>query len=104
MDLKIDLDKIIEFLGSYGGIAVVVSISVELLKKAIKKAVDGREFLWAVGLTFLSGIGAKLGGLYPDQSFKAWALHLVTLVFTSIVAGTVHNKFINPLFNKPEPK
>ncbi|MGH9389547.1 MAG: hypothetical protein ACRD1Z_08020, partial [Vicinamibacteria bacterium] len=95
-------DFVLKFLASYAGIVAGVAFLVSGLKWSFKKIVEGREPLWAIGLTFVVGIVAKavMPGVYGENSFSSWMLHLVVLLFVAIGAQTFHDKMLNPLMGK----
>ena len=95
-------DFVLKFLASYAGIVAGVAFLVSGLKWSFKKIVEGREPLWAIGLTFIIVIVAKfvMPGIYGANSLSSWGLHLVILLFVAIGAQHFHDKIMNPLMGK----
>lgn len=88
---------VLMFLASYLGIAVGTALLFEGVKMLATKAVTGRENLMVVVLTLVLGGLAKwlMPSLYGETDRKAWALHMVSLVFVAIIGMMFHDKLMD---------
>lgn len=95
-------ELVVQFLASYLGIVGGVAFLVSGFKWTMRKAVEGREPLWAIGLTFALGTAAKLvmPGVYGENGLQGWALHEIILLFAAVGAQQFHDKIMNPLMGK----
>src|SRR5574342_640891 len=84
---------VLMFRASYLGIAVGTALLFEGVKMLATKAVTGRENLMVVVLTLVLGGLAKwlMPSLYGETDRKAWALHMVSLVFVAIIGMMFHD-------------
>lgn len=91
------LELVLQFLASYLGIAGGVSLLVELVKWIAKEWAKPKAPALTILLTFLLGSAAKclMPEVYGAHTFKAWTLHIVVLVFVSVIAAAFHDKFYN---------
>jgi hypothetical protein len=88
---------VLMFLASYLGIALGTAFLFEGVKMLATKAVTGRENLLVLVLTLALGALAKwlMPALYGETDRKAWALHMVSLVFVSIIGMMFHDKLMD---------
>src|SRR5574342_511245 len=77
--------------------AVGTALLFEGVKMLATKAVTGRENLMVVVLTLVLGGLAKwlMPSLYGETDRKAWALHMVSLVFVAIIGMMFHDKLMD---------
>jgi len=91
-------------LATYAGITGVTLVIISGLKGLFKGWVKGKEPLLAVIITYILGIAAKIGGLYPTpeghSEVVGWLIHAVLLLGAAVGAGVAHDKLINPLIGK----
>lgn len=96
------LELVLQFLASYFGIAIGVSMLVELTKWIAKEWTKPKAPVLTILLTFLLGSAAKclMPDVYGGHTFKAWTMHAVVLIFTSVIAAAFHDKFFNIIRGK----
>lgn len=95
-------DAVLKALASYTGIAALVVALVGGLKLMFKEKINGKEPLFALGLTFLVGIAAKLAlpEVYGANRVDSWALHLIVLLVVAVVAKGLHDGPLNAFKGK----
>ena len=105
MDGLIKPDDVLVLLGSFAGLAAVVTGAVGALKGLFKEWVKGKEPMLVLVLSYLIGISAKIAGLYGGNELKHWLAHLVCLlVFVALPSFAIHDNIINKLLRrKAEP-
>jgi CDP-diglyceride synthetase len=96
------LELVMTFLASYVGLAGGVSLLVELLKMLWKDWVKPKAPALTIVLTFVLGPVAKvlMPDIYGPNTFKAWTLHFVILIFVAVLAAVFHDKFWNAVKSK----
>jgi len=103
-DAKTDAIKelVVTLLASYGGIALGVSLLIELLKMLAKDWTKPKAPVLTILLAFLLGAAAKclMPEIYGPHNFKAWTLHIIILVFVSVIAAIFHDRFWNVIKGK----
>ena len=90
-------DLVLQFLASYGGIALGVAFLVGGVKWMAKDWAKAKAPGLAILFTFALGSAAKvlMPETYGSSTFKTWTLHIVVLVFVAILAAGFHDKFLN---------
>lgn len=92
-------DAVVKALASYTGLAGLVVVLVEGVKRLWPAWADAKEPMIAFFLTYLLGIAAKLSmpSIYGGNDLGSWGLHLVVLLVVAIGAKNLHDGLINPL-------
>ena len=94
-------DTVLGYLASYGGMAVGVTFLISALKAIWKSFIDGKEPILAIILSYIVGIVAKLvTDVYGPNTFKAWTLHILILLFVAVGAAVFHDKVVNAITGK----
>ncbi|MGH8895487.1 MAG: hypothetical protein ACRDZ4_00345 [Egibacteraceae bacterium] len=96
------LELVMTFLASYAGLAGGVSLLVELLKMLWKDWTKEKAPALTIVFTFVLGPAAKylMPEVYGPNTFKAWTLHVVILIFVAVLAAVFHDKFWNAIKSK----
>ena len=99
-------DAVLPMLTSYAGLSIGVAVLISGLKALWKGWVDNKEPVLAIILTFVLGIASKIifTEVYGPHTVKSWTLHAIILVFVAIGGQLFHDKVINAVVRKPEPK
>ena len=95
-------EMVLVFLASYVGIAVGVSLLVELIKMFAKDWAKPKAPHICIILTFVLGPAAKIlmPEAYGPAGFKGWTLHAVILLFVAALAAVFHDKLWNAVKGK----
>jgi len=95
-------EMVLGFLASYVGMALGVSLLVELLKMLAKEWVKARAPQLTIIFTFIFGGAAKwlLTDVYGPNTYKSWVTHFLILVFVAVLAAVFHDKFWNAIKGK----
>lgn len=95
-------ELVVGFLASYAGMALGISLLVELLKMIWSEWVKPRTPQLTIIFTFLFGGLAKwlIADVYGPNTFKSWVLHYLILVFVAVIAAVFHDKFWNAIKGK----
>jgi hypothetical protein len=99
-------DAVLPMLTSYAGLSIGVAVLISGLKALWKGWVENKEPVLAIILTFALGIASKIifMEVYGPHTVKSWTLHMIILVFVAIGGQLFHDKIINPIVRKPDPK
>lgn len=94
-------ESVLNFLASYGGLAMGVTFLISGLKALWKTFIEGKEPIICIVLSYIVGTAAKLvTPAYGPDTFKAWALHLLILAFVAVGAAAFHDSFVNAITGK----
>ena len=95
-------ELVLGFLASYVGMALGVSLLVELLKMLAKDWIKPRAPQLTIIFTFIFGGAAKwlLPDVYGPNTYKSWTTHFLILVFVAVLAAVFHDKFWNAIKGK----
>ena len=95
-------ELVLMFLASYLGLALGVSLLVELVKMIAKEWAKEKAPALTIVFTFILGPAAKclVPDVYGPQTWKAWTLHAVILIFVAVIAAVFHDKFWNVVKGK----
>lgn len=95
-------ELVVTMLASYLGIALGVTLLVELIKMLTKDWAKEKAPALTILLTFVLGVSAKVlvPDVYGPNTFKAWTLHGVILIFVAVIAAVFHDKFWNVVKGK----
>lgn len=94
-------EAVLNFLASYGGLAMGVTFLISAMKALWKTFIKGKEPIVCIALSYITGTVAKLvTPVYGPDTFKAWALHLLILAFVAVGAAAFHDSFVNAITGK----
>lgn len=95
-------ELVLGFLASYAGMALGISLLVELLKMIWSEWLKPRTPQLTIIFTFIFGGAAKwlLPDVYGPNTYKSWTMHFLILVFVAVIAAVFHDKFWNAIKGK----
>lgn len=95
-------EMVLGFLASYVGMALGISLLIELLKMLWKDWIKPRTPQLTIICTFIFGAASKwlLPDVYGPNTYKSWVTHFLILVFVAVLAAVFHDKFWNAIKGK----